>query len=170
MIKVTQYISLPQSTKDQLNVFIHDEFGHVPIVKETEWAAPDWTIINYEDNNIASFYNIVERYVKIDGEFFKTGGLNNVMTPKGYRGKGYSSQALMLFENFIFEKLNCDFGILLCADKLIPFYKRFNWYHVTCPVNFAQSDGPRLWGANTMMMARIGKTLPSHIDLNGLPW
>ncbi len=94
MIKINKYSDLSDPTKDTLNSIINGEFGHIPIVNETEWATPDWTIIYYENNMIATFYNIVESEILIDDKLVKVGGINNVITPKAFRGNGYSSKAL----------------------------------------------------------------------------
>lgn len=170
MIKTTKYLSLNQKIKDKLDSYIEDEFGHIKIVQETEWATPDWTITYFEDEEIATFYNIMERMVLIDDEGFKAAGINNVITRKKFRGRGYASKMLKCTVNFIFEELNSDLGILLCADELIAFYERLNWYKVECPVYFDQPDDIKLWDANTMLLSKEKRLNPNKIDLNGLPW
>ena len=170
MIKTSKYLELPITTKQQLNTYIHNEFGHIPIVQETEWARPDWTIIYYEDNQIASFYNIIEREIFIDDKSYKIAGINNVITPPVFRGKGYASKMMHQTESFIFEQLNCELGVLLCADALIPFYEKLGWYKVDCPVYFEQSNGTKLWKANTMFLSKGRLSNPTKINLNGLPW
>ncbi len=67
MIEITKYSELDSQTKNKLQDYINSEFGDIPIVKETQWATPNWTIILYKENEIATFYNIVERSVLIDG-------------------------------------------------------------------------------------------------------
>ena len=170
MIEIKKYPELLEKTKDKLNSYIKDEFGHIPIVNETEWATPDWTIVYYENDLIATFYNIVEREIIIDNKLFKVGGINNVITPKEFRGKGYASKTLRKTEHLIFDNLNCDLGVLLCANSLIPFYERLNWYKVDCPVYFEQSSGVKLWESNTMLLTKNEKMSPQRIELNGLPW
>lgn len=170
MIEIKNSAELSEVIKEKLNVYIKGEFGHIPIVNDTEWALPDWTIVYYEQDSIATFYNIVERDVLIDNKVYKVGGINNVITPKEFRGKGYASKILRETEDFIFEELNCDLGLLLCADDLIPFYKRLNWHEVDCPVYFQQSSGVKLWESNTMLLQKDEKLSPRSIELNGLPW
>lgn len=170
MIEITKYSELDFGIKDTLNQIIHDEFGHIPIVNETDWADPDLTIIKYQDNEIAAFYNIVERLVNVDGRAMKIAGINNVITPKTYRGKGHASDMLKNTEYLIFDQLKSELGILLCADALIPFYERLGWYSVACPVYFDQAEGERLWKANTMLLSHGKRPSPKIIKLNGLPW
>lgn len=170
MIDIKKYSELDQEVKDELNSLIDTEFGHIPIVKETEWATPDWTIINYDSGQILTFYNIILREVEIDGRPYNIGGINNVITPKQFRGKGYSTETLRDTEYLIFEEFKCAFGLLLCADELIPFYNRLNWYQVNCPVYFKQLDERKLWQANTMLLSKNKEIRPKEIDLKGLPW
>lgn len=170
MLEVKKYSELTHETKEKLNTLIDYEFGHIPIVKETEWATPDWTIIQYEHDEIVTFYNIVIREITADGKTFKVGGINNVITPKKFRGKGYASKTLKETEHLIFDDFNCKLGVLLCADDLIPFYKRLHWYSVECPVYFEQSAGKKLWIANTMLLTKSEQLNPKRIELNGKPW
>jgi hypothetical protein len=171
MLKIYRYKDLDETTKNQLNNFIGIEFGHIPIVKDTTWALPNWTIINYVEGEIATFYNIVERTVSMDKENLKVAGINNVITPKRFRGQGLSTKTLLYTKPFLFKELNVDLGLLLCADDLILFYNRIGWYKVDCPVFFDQPNEKKIWTANTMLLTK-DRTLvePKEIDLNGLPW
>ena len=170
MIEITKYAELDNGVKSKLENFIDEEFGHIPIVKKTEWAKPDWTIILHQNNELVTFYNIVERKIVIDDDAMKAAGINNVITPKEFRGHGYASKILRETRHFIFEDLKSELGVLLCADALIKFYERLNWYKADSPVYFDQSDGKKLWKANVMLLTKKGKLNPKKIDLNGLPW
>lgn len=170
MIKILDYKKLSQEIKNELEYYIFNEFGEIPIVKETDWAEPNWTIVYSSEGQIVSFYNIVERKVSIDHKFYKCGGINNVITPSKYRGKGFATKMLNDTSNFLFENLKCDIGLLLCADELVPFYEKLNWYKVNCPVYFFQKSSKKIWGANTMLLSRGKRVHPKNIDLNGYPW
>lgn len=170
MIKTSRYEELETAVREEIESLADQEFGHIPIVKNTQWAQPDWAMIMYEDGQIATFYNIIERTIYIDGHDVKVAGINNVITPHPYRGKGYSTQMLKTTQDFLFEELKCEAGLLLCADDLIPFYSRLDWYLLECPVYFNQSEGRSEWSSNAMLLTP-GKALkPREIDLNGLPW
>lgn len=170
MIKIQRYNKLPATVKRQLDYYSDLEFGHIPIVKETAWASPDWTIINYFENEVASFYNIILREVSIDNLKLNVAGINNVLTPGKYRGKGYSTKTLKETETFIFDELKVDLGLLFCADDLVPFYQRLGWFMVDCPVYFDQPGGKKVWTVNTMLLTRGLVLTPEIIDLNGWPW
>lgn len=170
MIKIQRFTELAIETKEQLDIIIESEFGHIPIVKQTSWALPDWTIIYYFENEIATFYNVVIREISIDEQYFKAAGINNVITPEKFRGKGFSTNTLLETKKYLFEDLNLDLGLLLCADDLVPFYKRLGWYKVDCPVYFDQPTEKKVWTANTMLLTNGTTLYPQRIDLNGLPW
>ena len=170
MIEVKRYSDLSQETKAQLDAAIHQEFGHIPIVAQTQWASPDWTIILYENEEIATFYNIVERVIRVDGKSLKIGGINNVITPPAFRKRGFATKTLSETRHLIFDELDCEMGVLLCADDLIPFYQRLGWYKVDCPVYFEQHDGTKLWGANAMFLSEVDQIVPKEVHLAGWPW
>lgn len=108
--------------------------------------------------------------MKFGEETFKIAGINNVITPKIYRGKGYASKILSKTETFLFKDLQSDFGLLLCADDLLPFYGKLGWYKVESTVYFEQQSGSQIWEANVMLLSRSVQIFPNVIDLNGLPW
>ena len=171
MIEIKKYSAISPEIKEHLNFYILKEFGHIPIVTETKWAMADWTIINFEGGEIATFYNVVERDIRFDNKILKGAGLNNVITPEKFRGKGLATNTLSETESFLFEDLRADIGVLLCADSLIPFYNRLGWHKVSCPVYFDQPGEKKLWQANTMVLSRKSEKLnPGEIDLQGLPW
>ncbi|QSE98686.1 GNAT family N-acetyltransferase [Fulvivirga lutea] len=170
MIDIIEYKKLDNDTVLNLNEIIDAEFGHIPLVKNTQWAIPDWTIIYSQNETLAAFYNIIEREVIMDDEKVKVAGVNNVITLKKYRGKGFSARLLKDTQHFIFDELRSKFGLLLCADTLIPYYQKLNWYKVDCPVYFSQPTGKKLWAANTMLLSNSHYENPELIDLNGLPW
>jgi hypothetical protein len=170
MIQLLPYDQLPDGIRQLLNNYIHAEFGHIPIVQETTWATPDWTILYKEADTIVSFYNIIERPILIDGESCKIAGVNNVITPIAFRGKGYSTKLLNDTTPFIFDKLQVVHGLLLCADSMIPFYQGLGWYTVNSEVYFDQPSGKKRWAANTMLLSPHNPVTPTIIDLQGTPW
>ncbi len=170
MIQISQYEQLPDDVRQLLNDYIHAEFGHIPIVRETTWAKPDWTLLYKKEDAIVSFYNIVERDILIDGKSCKVAGVNNVITPSTFRGEGYSTKLLNETTPFLFDKLQATHGLLLCADAMIPFYQRLGWYTVNSEVYFDQPSGRKRWAANTMLLSPDKAIMPAVIDLQGLPW
>ncbi|MBO9562986.1 MAG: GNAT family N-acetyltransferase [Niastella sp.] len=170
MIQLSPYSQLPDDVRQLLNDYIHAEFGHIPIVQETAWASPDWTILYKEGDTIVSFYNIIERYILMDGKSCKVAGINNVITPAAFRGQGYCTKLLNDTTSFIFDELRTDYALLLCADAMIPFYQRLGWYTVDSEVYFDQPSGRKRWAANIMLLSLHKPVAPATIDLQGTPW
>ena len=172
MIKKEKYSELRPALKSALDGLIDAEFGHVPFVQERVWAQPDWVFVKYEGDEVATFYNVVLREVSMDGQRYKVAGINNVITPKSFRGKGYSTQTLCETADFLYQDLGCSYGLLLCADALLPFYSRLGWYKADTTLYYDQPAGKQLYDSNVMLFAPAGapELHPQHIDLNGLPW
>lgn len=165
-----RYANLPSKDIDTINEFIKKEFGNVPIVQKFVWSKPAWAVIKYVDKQIVSFCNLIEREILIDQKRCFVAGINNMITPKQFRGNGYASLILKECEHFILQLMGFDYGLLLCADSLVPFYDKHGWYSVDCPVYFQQPTERELWKARTMLLGKDKQIAPKEIDLNGLPW
>ena len=170
MIKFERYENISEKDKEKLSGLIDDEFGDIPIVSQIKWASPDWTIFSEKNDELVSFYNIVLRDVAFDQSEFKIAGISNVITPNKHRKNGYASKMLTDSEAFIFNEISANYGLLLCADPMVPFYERLGWYLVESDVYFNQSGGKQLWESNARILSDSANIYPEVIDLNGLPW
>lgn len=170
--EIHRYSELPASLKDFINTRIHQEFGHIPIVQQYSWAEPDHTILLMaESGDVLTFYNIVLRQCRFDDDPRLIAGINNFITPQEHRGAGYGTDVMKEAAGILFEELSVEYGLLLCADELVPFYSRFGWYKVNSQLYFDQPDGRKQWQANIMLLSRNGNIIfPEKIDLCGLPW
>lgn len=172
MLKLIPYTDISPSLLAILSKHIDEEFGHVAFVQQRSWAIPDWVVLLEEQAEIVTFCNVVEREVTLDGKRCKIAGINNVITPKAHRGKGHSSRVLREIKSFLFGELKADFGLLLCADPLVPFYTRLGWYTVNSHLVYNQPQGKEVYDSNIMLLLKENheKIFPKSIDLNGLPW
>lgn len=170
MIKIEAYKMLSEERKELLEELIDEQFGDIPFVNQTQWAAPDWSIIKEKEGELVSFYNIVERIVNFDHEEVKVAGISNVITPNEHRKNGYASKMLAESEAFIFDELKVNHGLLLCADPMIPFYESLGWYLVESDVYITQPDGVKRLESNVLIRSNTTRVCPQKINLNGLPW
>jgi len=170
MIEYNKYPELPPTIKEQLDSYIDNEFGHIPFVSNMKWSSPEWTIFLRENSEISTFLNIVIREVNFDSRKVQVAGINNVITPKKFRGNGYASMIMNEAKSFIFNQLNLEHALLLCADSLIPFYTKLGWYQVDSKVYFEQPSGKKLYDSNTLLLSKESSINPREIDLNGQPW
>ena len=169
-IEITKYHHLSPALLTELGSLADLEFGHIPIVKETTWAEPDWTCLLYINQHLASFYHIVNRKVLFDKKAIQIIGIHNLITTKLYRGKGYAKYLLKESQSFWRDNLEASHALLFCADALIPFYSQLQWKLCMCPVYFSQSAERRIWPSNTMIYNLSNDLLPMEIDICGLPW
>lgn len=113
---IKEYNELDQDTKYKLLDVVNNEFGDVPIVTEYEWAIPDWAIILYSNDEIATVAHVVSRTSFFDNEEVKAGGLNNMITVEQYRGKGFAEEVLKSTHELIFEKLQVNTFMYMIED------------------------------------------------------
>lgn len=171
-VQTARYAELPAERRAQLEAIAEREFAQFALVRETRWAEPDWAFLAFEGQDLAAFYNIVERVVQVDGVAMRAAGLNNLITMSAHRGHGVASRLLRQTQPGWFEAFGVECAMLLCADVLVPFYERLAWRKVPGPVVYAQPDGPRTWAANCMLLDRRGEKVMEarQVDLCGLPW
>jgi GNAT superfamily N-acetyltransferase len=162
---------IPAAQWERLEEIAEGEFMQYALVRETTWAQPDWSYQAFEGEELAVFYNLVERVVRIDDVPVRVAGLNNMVTLAAYRGRGLASRLLRETQPEWFRFLGIDAGMLLCADALVPFYAKLGWQAVTGEVGYGQPSGPRVWSANCMVLDPRGVVPLDHgADLCGLPW
>ena len=170
-IVVSRYAELPASDRDHLEEIAEASFSHIPLVRETEWAVPDWSFRAFDGDELVAFHNIITRRVRIDGRDVDVAGLNNVITLPAHRGKGVASWLLKETRPRWAMESGTSTGLLLCADGLVPFYSRLGWELVTVPVRYSQPDGERRWSASCMLLDdRPELRATRDVDLCGLPW
>lgn len=167
----SRFLELPVERRQQLEAAASAEFGQFALVRETQWATPDWSFLAFEGAELAAFYNLVERTVTIDDAAVRVAGLNNLVTLPAHRGRGVASRLLRETQAQWFEYLDADCGLLLCADALLPFYSRLGWENAGARVTYSQPGGHRVWEANCMLIEPRGVRRDAReIDLGGLPW
>jgi GNAT superfamily N-acetyltransferase len=166
-----RFDDLDARQRASLRQLASDEFDRFPIVRETTWATPQWSFLGVLDGELACFYNLVWREVRFDGRTLKVAGLNNLVTRPACRGQGLAARLLQETTPAWFGALGATCGLLLCADALVPYYRRLGWRQAASTVRCAQPDGDRTWQANCMLLDPAGTAgEPDLIDLCGLPW
>jgi hypothetical protein len=170
-IQTYRHCDLPARRRDELRLLAANEFDRFPIVHETTWAAPDWSFLGMDGDHLACFYNLVERVVRFDGQQVEIVGLNNLVTATHYKSRGLASQLLRSTEAEWFATLKAKYGLLLCAEQLVPFYARLGWQRMSSEVRFSQPGAERVWTATCMVLSPAREPVDARvIDLCGLPW
>jgi GNAT superfamily N-acetyltransferase len=170
-IEIARCADLPAEQWARLEEIAEAEFSQYALVRETEWAVPDWCYQALEGERLAAFHNIILRTVRMDGVERHVAGLNNVITLAAFRGRGVASKMLRETQTHWFESLGVQCGLLLCADPLVPFYLRLGWVKIAARVVYEQAAGSKVWPANCMVLDPHGVVVtPREVDLCGLPW
>lgn len=171
-IQAYKHEELPLQLKKELQNIEQSEFGHVPIVKSTVWATPDYSIVALENGELLGHLNLVQRTILWDKEEMTCTGINNLIVNPKARGKKLGSYLLFRAKTFALDVLDSKLMLLLCAKELVPFYARHQWEKINVPVSFNQPlEKNLLWQAETMVLPLKPINLPIEtIYLNGLPW
>lgn len=119
MIQIIRYADMSLSLKKQIDENIFKEFGRSEFVNNIKWAEPDLAVVYIHEDQLASFCNIVLRSVSIDERLINVAGVNNVITPHEYRGKGFSTKILQYTQETLFKSIEVEFGLLFCSIDLV---------------------------------------------------
>lgn len=171
-IEIHRSSDLPPLVTRELKARVDREFGHVEIVRNHVWSEPDWVFILKSGDEIASFLNLVDRQGFADGKPMHLVGLNNVITEPTHRNKGFSRRLNKVAIDHMRSMDDNAYGLLFCADELVPFYQKLGWSKFNGKVLVEQPSGEQEWKSNCMLFP-LGS---SHsrpnlkINLNGLPW
>jgi GNAT superfamily N-acetyltransferase len=166
-IRISSLKGVPSSTLAQLDELFDAEFGDLPVV----FSDSDWFVMGFLGDKLVSRVGIVKRVVSIDEDVAIIGGVGGVVTRHGYRKRGYSTSLMRSAQRFMRDELPANFGLLICEEKLRPFYERLGWKVVTGPTTYAQPGGSMACKGLTMVIELGRAKWPEGpIDLCGYPW
>jgi GNAT superfamily N-acetyltransferase len=168
---IAKFNALSPQIRTQLEEAALAEFGHVPIVQKYKWSDPTYSFLATDEDVVASSVNLVAREIKWNSVKLHAAGVNNLITHKHYRGRGYAWELMDMAMKHAFASMGADVGVLFCADGLVSFYEDLGWKRTDAKVWFSQQSGKLEWTSNRMWISR-SSTLsePQTIDLCGLPW
>jgi aminoglycoside 2'-N-acetyltransferase I len=136
-----------------------------------KWADADWKVMVWEDEDLVSNVDIVERKALVGGTPVKLGGIGGVATKDEWRKRGIARYALREAQAFLHEPLGAEFGLLTCIEKMVPFYTRLGWNQVAASMLVEQPAGKISFPHPVMILPVWKETWPEgEIDLCGLPW
>lgn len=103
----------------------------------------DFHILVYDEDFPIAYTNFVKTNVEINGKDVPFMGIGNVCTAES--GKGYGNILMDAVNKAIAEKKWN--GILLCQDRLVPYYEKFGWKLVSAE----KIQAEKLKSLNTML-------------------
>lgn len=136
----------------------------------TRWASFDWYVTVHTDSRLVSIAGVVDRVGAVDGVPTRLGLLGGVFTVPELRGRGLASDVVTRATRLMTHDLKCDFGILLCGERMVPFYQRLGWKRVSNAMRFERFGRTGYVRNNVMVYECAGRPLPAGtIDVRGLP-
>jgi predicted acetyltransferase len=135
------------------------------------WSQGEWQLTGRVDGKIVSIVGILIREVQCAGQPVLLGGIGGVGTLPEYRMRGLAGALLHAAADFMRDPLGVDFGLLFCAETMVPYYSKFGWQLVPGPAIFDQPKGKVTWPEPVMILPVLKQDWPpGTIDLCGLPW
>jgi aminoglycoside 2'-N-acetyltransferase I len=168
-IEVKRTDELTESERAYIDAWLIQQFAEES--GDYEWSDVDWHVLLRVDGRLVSHAEIVERMGTVDGHPVSLGGIGGVVTLPEWRGRGLATATLERAAAFMRDDLRVAFGLLICDERMIPFYSRLGWQVVGGPLTFDQPGGKVVFDDVTMVLPCTDEDWPEGtIDLCGLPW
>ena len=137
----------------------------------TRWADADWNVLVWEDEDVVSGADIVERTARVGQRSVRLGGIGDVATKVEWRKRGFAGAALKAAQEFLRDPLGVDFGLMICTEKMISRYEKLGWQLAARSMLADQPGGKTTIQYPVMVLPVKEKEWPQgEIDLCGLPW
>lgn len=127
-----EFIEHEQIEEKQLKQIVALKMQHWPYTVDEQ---KKWISLNLNDNDIhiciyqkralIAYLNLAVVNMEIDGENVPTYGIGNVCVDKRYNGLGWGKLLMASANLYLKEKKRV--GVLLCKEKLLPFYMQSGW-------------------------------------------
>lgn len=131
-------------------------FGTRATSQDENQAPVHWRMFLRDAKGFVSHVALTEFRIEVDGRERNTAAVGGLLTAQGSMGKGYANQLMDVAEEFFFNQLNLNLGILFCLPALIPFYAKRGWESILFPVTLAQTKGMVTWPEAVMILPKPG--------------
>ena len=162
---------LTAADRQQLDAMLDRAFADEDFDHQYYWAKNDWNLwLRFEDD-IVSHVGVVDRTIAVGGLPLRVGGVGAVATAQAWRRRGCARQLMETAAVFLCDQLHVAAGLLICGDKMVPYYGRLGWQAVPGPLLIDQPQGKVVMSGNIMVLLFSETPWPAGtIDLCGLPW
>jgi GNAT superfamily N-acetyltransferase len=166
-VAIHSAIEIDSALRDELEAWDNEQFGQIPY----QWAPAEWYAEARVGGRLAGALEIVTREVRVGAESARVAGIGGVKTRPEFRLRGVASAMLSAAADLMRQKLDVEFGLLICQRRVAPVYAKAGWVHVSGPTSFAQPSGIKTYPNDTMVLQLKSRQWPGGaIDLRGNPW
>jgi predicted acetyltransferase len=148
---------------------------HTPEIEANrarEWEHPEWGVfVTDESGELVSYTGVVDRIARFDGADVLVGGIGGVATHPAHRGKGYAPLGMGRALDFLLGR-GAAFGLLVCRDELVDYYRDLGWRLFEGKVLNTQFGELEVFTFNSVMVGDLNSSAPTTgtIDLRGPAW
>ena len=129
----------------------------------------EWRVLLWVGEQLVSHVGIAPREVAAGDRSIAVGGLGWVGTLPEWRERGLGAAAMRRAASVLRDDLKLPFGLLVCHEPTVAFYRKLGWQRVAGPLRFDQPAGPVEWPDATMVLpSGAAAWPPGPIDLWGL--
>jgi aminoglycoside 2'-N-acetyltransferase I len=135
------------------------------------WSQDDWRVWVQVDHRIVAHVAITERTCLVNRQPVKVGGIGGVGTHPDWRKQGLASLAMQKTADFLVHQLKADFGVLFCANEMVPYYQRLGWRMIDSPVYFEEEGEKMLCDCPVMYLPGTQPYWPwGEVEIGGRLW
>ncbi len=138
-----------------------------------DWAGPDAGIqVTAPDRGLVSYTGVTVRDAGLDGRAVRIGGIGGIKTHPQARRQGFAALGVRRAIEAFHERLDIEFGLLVCDHELIPYYSRLGWVDFGGQMLTEQQGRTVPFTFNRVMVIDIMSPAPrtGTIGLRGPPW
>jgi GNAT superfamily N-acetyltransferase len=159
--------AIDPALREELEAWDHEQFGQIPY----EWTPAEWYAEARIEVRLAGALEIVTRKVRVGTEAARVAGIGGVKTKPEFRLRSVASAMLSAAAELMRDRLDVEFGLLICQRRVAPVYEKAGWIRVSGPTHFAQPSGIITYPYDTMVLKLNVREWPDGpIDLCGNPW
>jgi len=168
-VEIKQSGDMVPSEQEYLDRWTHQVFGAE--AGSYTWADVDWHVLVWIEAELVSHVEIIQRTGMVGGRPVRLGGIGGVASTPKWRGRGLATLAMEKAAELMCGDLDVEFGLLICGQEMMPFYRRLGWKVVEGPLVFDQPAGKVTFEDIVMVLPCTELEWPAGtIDLCGLPW
>ena len=136
-----------------------------------DWSSHiEWMGLGWLESDLVTILGLLQRQILVGGAPVWVVGVGGVASHPGWQNRGLSTSLLQAAGNFMRERLDAPFGLLVCGEERRQFYGRTGWQVAAYGLFFTQAGGRRWMEAVVMILPLKEQAWPpGEIDVCGLP-